>query len=317
MGSNALGCNTIDEVVFSCGFSNRVYFSIFIDYNENQLQDEGEPFYSDASINISPEDLIFYGNSLNHSLGFLEDGTYNFDFELSSNPNWELTTNPSSFTLDVGNGSSDTLYFGITAINDISDVNSIITAPPARCNEFVIFDVITHNQGTTIADGILWLQIDDDILEVEYIDPPDTIVAPNQYGWYFTDLYPGATFHRQIDLKIPGDPGEELYFNSWVNYTDVNGEHAADRFNYITEVQCSFDPNDKLVNPVFPNNYALMGEDLVYTIRFQNTGNAEAYDVIIRDTLDENLDPATFKVISSSHEEVLSTSLAEGKYLDI
>jgi hypothetical protein len=53
----------------------------------------------------------------------------------------------------------------------------------------------------------------------------------------------------------------------------------------------------------------------VYTIRFQNTGNAEAYDVIIRDTLDDNLDPTTFKVISSSHEEVLSTSLAEGKFL--
>ena len=58
-----------------------------------------------------------------------------------------------------------------------------------------------------------------------------------------------------------------------------------------------------------------MGEDLVYTIRFQNTGNAEAYDVIIRDTLDENLDPSTFSVISSSHEEVLSSSLVEGMFL--
>ena len=101
-----------------------------------------------------------------------------------------------------------------------------------------------------------------------------------------------------------------------MNYSDANGIHGSDKFIYSTTVQCSYDPNDKLVNPVYPDNYALMGEDLVYTIRFQNTGNAEAYDVVIRDTLDENLDPTTFKVISSSHEEVLSTSLAEGKYLE-
>ena len=54
----------------------------------------------------------------------------------------------------------------------------------------------------------------------------------------------------------------------------------------------------------------------MYTIRFQNTGNAEAYDVIIRDTLDADLDPSTFQMIASSHEEVLSTTLRNNQFLE-
>ena len=74
-------------------------------------------------------------------------------------------------------------------------------------------------------------------------------------------------------------------------------------------------PNDKLVNPQRPEGYALFDEYLTYTIRFQNTGNAVAYDVVIRDTLDGNLDPLTFEYISSSHENVLTTTMENSKYL--
>ena len=65
----------------------------------------------------------------------------------------------------------------------------------------------------------------------------------------------------------------------------------------------------------YPFNYALIGEELIYTIRFQNTGNAEAYDVVIRDTLDSNLDPSTFRLITSSHDAVLSANMESGQYL--
>jgi len=59
----------------------------------------------------------------------------------------------------------------------------------------------------------------------------------------------------------------------------------------------------------------LFDENLVYTIRFQNTGNAEAYDVVIRDTLDVNIDPMTFRVLGSSHASILETTLEEDRYL--
>ena len=65
---------------------------------------------------------------------------------------------------------------------------------------------------------------------------------------------------------------------------------------------CSYDPNDKIVSPpgVKGENYTLKGEKLIYTVRFQNTGNAPAIDVKILDTLSSSLDMNTFKVLNSS-----------------
>jgi uncharacterized repeat protein (TIGR01451 family) len=40
---------------------------------------------------------------------------------------------------------------------------------------------------------------------------------------------------------------------------------------------------------------------LTYTIHFQNTGNDVAYNILIVDTLDNNLDPGSVEVLQSSH----------------
>ena len=68
-------------------------------------------------------------------------------------------------------------------------------------------------------------------------------------------------------------------------------------------ILCSFDPNDKQVTPagIGNANYTLMNEELIYTIRFQNTGNDTAFTVVVRDTLALNLDWNTFRPITSSH----------------
>ncbi|TNE54464.1 MAG: T9SS type A sorting domain-containing protein [Bacteroidetes bacterium] len=66
------------------------------------------------------------------------------------------------------------------------------------------------------------------------------------------------------------------------------------------EVVNSYDPNKKdtwpmRVEPGYEDEFR-------YTIHFQNTGNAEAINVLLVDTLDQQLDLSTFQVIESSHE---------------
>jgi uncharacterized repeat protein (TIGR01451 family) len=65
----------------------------------------------------------------------------------------------------------------------------------------------------------------------------------------------------------------------------------------------SYDPNDKQVEPelLTPQQLAQNDNTLVYTIRFQNTGNYYAENVRIVDTLSENLNIASMKVLASSH----------------
>jgi len=66
---------------------------------------------------------------------------------------------------------------------------------------------------------------------------------------------------------------------------------------------------------VAPENicyYTLIDETLNYTTRFQNTGNDVAYKVLVTDMLDANFDLNTFQLISSSHPEVLNTTISDG-----
>ncbi len=319
--NNAMRCNDIDQLLFTCGDLGAIHYPLFFDVNENAVLDPGESFYPPASVLLSPGEITSYGNPTNGGLRYVWlDSTYTITYNTATTPNWTLTTDSTyTITLDDIND-SDTIFFGLTPSSLISDNISIITSGNLRCNEFVTFNIIAENIGTTVTDGTLWLQIDENVLNVEYIDPPDTLdLLFHRYGWHYNNLFPGQTFHQQITLQLPGPPdfalGNTISFSTWVTYADSEGNHESLRFVYSGEIQCSYDPNDKMAQPTYPGGYALLDEALVYTIRFQNTGNAEAYDVVIRDTLSSYLDPATFRVISSSHMEVLSTSLSENQYL--
>ncbi len=66
----------------------------------------------------------------------------------------------------------------------------------------------------------------------------------------------------------------------------------------------SYDPNDKLAQPagIGTQGFIPKNKPIDYTIRFQNTGTDTAYLVIIRDTIDELLNPATIRGVISSHD---------------
>ncbi len=319
ISDNGPGCNSEEEILFSCNVLGQIAHPIFYDLNENGTQESDELFFSNASININPGDLFSFGNSMNGGVFYGEIDDYTISFNLASTPNWELTT-PDSYNVSLSEfNPSDTIYFGLKPTNLFSNIEASIAATNFRCNESQTLSLQAQNTGTTFLNGTLWLEVDPNVTSTDFIDQPDTIVAPNRYGWHFTDLFPSGLVHKKISLGMPGPPdleiGTGLNFQSYVTYTDTIGDQTSEIFDYSQIIDCAYDPNDKLVNPIYPFNYALIGEPLTYTIRFQNTGNAEAYDVVIRDTLDANLDPSTLRLIASSHDEVLSTELKDDQYL--
>jgi len=66
----------------------------------------------------------------------------------------------------------------------------------------------------------------------------------------------------------------------------------------------AYDPNDKLVSPkgYTSRNIVPPGTTLDYTIRFQNTGNDTAFQVIVVDTLHPNLNVESLQIGPSSHK---------------
>ena len=93
---------------------------------------------------------------------------------------------------------------------------------------------------------------------------------------------------------------KELSNIALTNVQEYNLNNNAD--SLIARIVNSFDPNDKLVTATPGNNsYITPKSVLDYTIRFQNTGTDTAYMVVLKDSLDKNLDLSTFKVIGASH----------------
>jgi hypothetical protein len=79
---------------------------------------------------------------------------------------------------------------------------------------------------------------------------------------------------------------------------DINSTNNDKLFCY--PVSNSYDPNIKEVYPLdqVEEGYS---DWFTYTIHFQNTGNAPAINVKLRDALDPNLDLETFQVLNYSH----------------
>jgi uncharacterized repeat protein (TIGR01451 family) len=82
-------------------------------------------------------------------------------------------------------------------------------------------------------------------------------------------------------------------------------------FSNDTLTQCfavfnSYDPNLKTVSPVTTVDTG--SQWLTYTVDFQNTGNDTAYTVVVKDTLSNYIDAASFQYLESSHHVVVQLS---------
>jgi uncharacterized repeat protein (TIGR01451 family) len=93
---------------------------------------------------------------------------------------------------------------------------------------------------------------------------------------------------------------------------------SAPSASFSEQDACSCDPNDMMVWPrgCGPEGNIDFGERLTYRMRFENTGTGNAHDIVLRDTLDDDLDPATLRILTSSHT-VTGVQLEPGNILVI
>lgn len=314
------GSDTINVCICS-SIKGFVYF----DLNSNGIQDSTELLFPDASLAIDPANFSTFTIPFGGITFFVEYGTYAIQW--NPLPGWQVSSGSAVqvVTIDEMNP-FDTLYFGINPNADISSAFSLITAPATRCNEQVQLQTFLKNAGTTlIQSGTIWLEVDEAIDSTHFVNPPDQIAGTNKFGWDFENVYPGYTLEKHIEILMPGVQdfpiGDSLQFITYAEYQDVNGTHFTEEINYKSEFLCSFDPNDKLVYPSRNLHYTLFEEAIFYTIRFQNTGNDYAQMVLIKDALDENADPATFRLVGTSHPDNLVITLEENelnfRFIDI
>jgi uncharacterized repeat protein (TIGR01451 family) len=111
-------------------------------------------------------------------------------------------------------------------------------------------------------------------------------------------LHPGNSHpNAHVDGCGPGDTDG-----------DVN-DLPLDDADPVVDIYCgvvtgSYDPNDKrgFPNGVTEEHFILPNQQIQYVIRFQNTGTDTAFTVVVRDTLDINLDILSVTPGVSSHD---------------
>jgi len=90
----------------------------------------------------------------------------------------------------------------------------------------------------------------------------------------------------------------------------AENNYANNTATHTTYTKCSYDPNDKEVRPKGCGPAGLIKGDqlLTYVVHFQNLGSGPAFDVVVRDLLDDDLDLSTIEVIGASHNYVFGLS---------
>jgi|GEM_PF-5034542 len=285
------------------GYRRIPIFSYF-DINQNGSQDDGEYLINDIAININ--DSVDYVTSITpHSFITKQEGVMNVAYNETANPDWQLTSSTSNFEVLLDeNYISDTLYFGVAPTDPKVEVSLSLSSDLLRCNEPSQIHMSIKNTGNIPLTDLDYQLVLDEILELDMIDRS----IPN--------LRPGDVHRRSEDIDVPGPDvftiGENLDFQLVVDYTHATEEYSKTKI-FSDLVLCSYDPNDKLVNPNREDNAIYEGEGLDYVIRFQNTGNAPAYVVEVLDTIESKLSLSTLRVLDSSHPDILTTTIDSDK----
>lgn len=119
-----------------------------------------------------------------------------------------------------------------------------------------------------------------------------------------------SAFSLIFQTNTAAQAGDSICIHVSVTPSGGDNNPGNNEYDFCYQVINSYDPNMK---EVYPGNVQPGYDDyFTYTIHFQNTGNAPAFNIRLADTLDSNLDFETFQVINYSH---LNTAKVAGNVL--
>ncbi len=281
--------------VFETAVEGRVYF----DGNQNGIYDSNDQGLNHQTISINPLNSIAITDNNGKYHGYLNPGTFKDSLLLP--PNFSLTSASSSYTISVPPDTSG-LDFGIYTPPSATFIHNFISdGDRLRCQRPSAAFWSASSGSNNVQNGTVTLIKDTGLIFVNSLPLPNSN-NNDTIRWSYT-LLPFETLTAQLILQGG-------VFNSTSGFTivdslfDTLGTFISTSENLInSHILCSYDPNEKSVSPEgidSINHYTLKGDDLKYTIRFQNCGSDTAFNITIRDTIDNFLDLNTMQILYSS-----------------
>ncbi|MEM6262558.1 MAG: PKD domain-containing protein [Bacteroidota bacterium] len=286
---------------------NLIRGTVFHDANGNCVQDAGEAPVSFAVVDLTPGgavmtdangDYVIRADSGNSTLDMWPRPFATVNCPTSGN-------HVVSFS-GVGNDTSG-IDFALNVVQ-VQDLEVTLRSSIARPGRNLFYYLGYRNNGSNTMNGSVQLRHDTDAAFVNANPPQNSYAtATRTLTWNFTNLRP-AEF-RQVIVTMSVDTtvqaGDTLIADASIFPITGDSTPGDNVFQLLNTARASYDPNDK---QVFPQGIGMRGfiepteNEMDYTVRFQNTGNDTAFYVVIRDTLDSDLDVTSLQIEGYSHD---------------
>ena len=297
-------------VLGKLGPVNKVVGYCFLDLNGNHLKDSGETFLEGLKVMAEKGSgsFVYSFTGVDGKYEIVTDtGAYHFSIDAKIAENFTLSPDQ----VDISHsdyGQADTINFALSPIEGKSDVSVNLVSPgtarPGFKSTYLI--VFKNNAGESAARGNITL-IKDSRMSFDSSSRPPATISGNTLSWNYSNLPILGTDSILVSFLLKSPPALNIndtiklltIISSTIAQTDVSNDTATLK----QVVKSAIDPNDK--QEINAGSFSLKQirkqKALQYTIRFQNTGNFPASTVIIRDTLDSQLDWKSLNIVACSH----------------
>jgi hypothetical protein len=252
---------------------------------------------------------VFLSNSQGEYSIPVQEGTHTITPVLENTD--YFTISPTEFTVNFPADPTPFLQdFCILPNGNHPDLEiEIIPTFPARPGFETSYKIVYHNKGTQMQSGEIkfrFYPVTQFVSSIPDISSQDT---ENLY-YDYVDLKPFET--REINLVMnvngpmdnpPINIGDYLGYKATI-YPVVDDETPNDnKFELKQQVVGSLDPNDKTCLQGESVGPETAGEYVHYLIRFENTGNYPAENIVVKDVIDtEKFEVSTLRALNGSHE---------------
>ncbi|MEP7262993.1 MAG: T9SS type A sorting domain-containing protein [Bacteroidota bacterium] len=297
-----LSLNTIISTENYYSNKLRLKGSVFADYNLDADLDSSEIKIPFQLIRSTANNILTFTSSRgDYDIG-ANEGTFNIwapptaQYYITNNPDTLIASVDSIQPVQTG------LDFGIAPAQDTAVILTInSSAQITRCNTASTVSVTVKNMGAFLpTQSVVALYVHPDITVSFFQTAPDS-VSGNYYYWHIDSLNWFQQWNTVLQV-VTGPNNSNSTMIASIKYSNAQTDSVFDFIGGL--VSCSFDPNDKQVTP---EGYGVYGaidintDWLTYTIRFQNTGNDTAYNVVVKDGFSSDLDWTSLSILRVSH----------------
>ena len=287
------------------GDYNTITGSVLMDCDESNAT-----VYTKVTVYDGVENGVSFTDQNGEYTFFTQAGTYIITPDLE-NPSFFNITPPIDAVIFPDNNNNEEVLNFCVAPNGINPDVEVVVAPlmHARSGFDAWYKIVYRNKGNQTVSGNVNFEFDNTRLDFVSSEPIVDNQTTGLLTYNFTDLAPFQSQEIVIVLNVNGPQetpsvniDDVLPFTTEIviDQTDVIPDDNTFEFNQV--VVGSFDPNDitciegDVVDPEY------IGEELHYMIRFENTGNYYAENIVVKMEIDPaKYDSESVRLLNTSH----------------